>query len=92
MNEYQKKLLLDILSSKVKDLQHNTDKLNQTVKHDEDWAIPFAKRSNSEEVIKHMEDIVTWAKRDIKTNEKESNKQCCTTKAWCCYACWYNDT
>lgn len=71
INNYQKKLLLDILSSKLKDLQHNTDKLNQVVKHDENWAIPMAKRSNSDEIIKHMQNIVTWGKRDIEVNKKD---------------------
>ena len=71
IDSYQKQLILDLLLVKAKDLQKNINKLNQTVKHDETWAIPMAKRSNSEEIIKNIEDIVTWAKRDIKANEKD---------------------
>lgn len=71
INEYQKNVLLDMLKNRIKDEQHIIDKLTQTVKHNEQWAMPIGKSTGDDKIIKGMFEVVRDAKRDIEINKKD---------------------
>ena len=74
INKYQQKILLEMLVSRKKDEQHIINKLTQTVKHNEEWAMPIAKSTGNERIIKGMFEVVRDAKRDIETNKNDLNQ------------------
>jgi hypothetical protein len=71
INEYQKKVLLEMLTIRVKEEQHIINKLTQTVIHNENWAIPIAKDMNNDKILKGMNEVVEYAKRDIESNKND---------------------
>jgi predicted AAA+ superfamily ATPase len=71
INKYQQKVLLEMLKSRYKDEQHIIDKLTQTVKHNEEWAMPIAKSTGDERIVKGMFEVVRYAKRDIEINKND---------------------
>ena len=74
INKYQQKILLEMLVSRKKDEQHIINKLTQTVKHNEEWAMPIAKSTGNERIIKGMFEVVRDAKQDIETNKNDLNQ------------------
>jgi hypothetical protein len=71
INNYQKNVLLDLLNNRKKDEEYTINKLIQTINHNENWAMPIAKNTGNEKVIKSMIEVVINAKRDIETNKKD---------------------
>lgn len=74
INKYQQKILLEMLVSRKKDEQHIINKLTQTVKHNEEWAMPIAKSTGNERIIKGMFEVVRDAKKDIENNKNDLNQ------------------
>lgn len=60
-----------MLKSRIKDEQHIIDKLTQTITHNETWAMPIAKSTGDEKIIKGMFEVVRDAKRDIEINKND---------------------
>ena len=71
INKYQQKILLEMLVSRKKDEQHIINKLTQTITHNEEWAMPIAKSTGNERIIKGMFEVVRDAKKDIETNKND---------------------
>ena len=71
INKYQQKILLEMLVSRKKDEQHIINKLTQTVKHNEEWAMPIGKKTGDAKIIKGMFEVVRDAKKDIETNKND---------------------
>ena len=71
INNYQKKILLEILYNRVKDEQHIINKLKQTIVHNENWAMPIAKNMENHRIVKGMNEVIRDAKKDIESNEKD---------------------
>lgn len=71
INKYQQKVLLEMLKSRSKDEQHIIDKLTQTITHNETWAMPIAKSTGNERIVKGMFEVVRDAKRDIEINKND---------------------
>jgi len=71
INKYQQNVLLDILKNRAKAEQHIIDKLTQTITHNETWAMPIAKSTGDEKIIKGMFEVVRDAKRDIEINKND---------------------
>ena len=69
INKYQQKILLEMLVSRKKDEQHIINKLTQTVKHNEEWAMPIGKKTGDAKIIKGMFEVVRDAKKDIEQIE-----------------------
>ena len=63
-----------MLVSRKKDEQHIINKLTQTVKHNEEWAMPIAKSTGNERIIKGMFEVVRDAKKDIENNKNDLNQ------------------
>ena len=71
INEYQQKVLLEMLVSRKKDEQHIIEKLKQTIKHNEEWVLPIAINMGDERIIKGIKEVIRDAKIGITSNQKD---------------------